>query len=488
MVTTSAQGASRLSAAKKRIVTGVAISPTELCAADIRLRGSAERAWRATLEPAPMDGVSWPSLVSALSVLAGEIGTTEGILAISLLPPLTEVRRLELPPLNDIELQRLLARNASRYFVNARGAQIVGAAAAGRRVRGAPSPVVAASASARQIAMIRTAAQQAGWTVASVAPAESAWAAAILAIWPVTARQSAWGMVGQPDRTDLLQFEAGRLVGVRRFRAGASDAGMIVDAMGPAARVGVIGAAAARRELTAALADHGVTIHSLSGEWARAAETPDLLAAHFAGREVGPVLRGEDVVIVERARAQRAAWIVAAAAVVILALSAGVELWGVHRQLAIVRAERARIRPQIASTLLGRTNVDATSRNLTTLGAVERESPRWSSVITTLSEAITDDAYLTAIRARKDSLIVDGLAEHASRVFDALQRSNAVVDVKSAAPVRRELQDDGTALDHFTISARVPAPKAAAPKSGSARPAGARPVVAAGARAPGASR
>ena len=56
--------------------------------------------------------------------------------------------------------------------------------------------------------------------------------------------------------------------------------------------------------------------------------------------------------------------------------------------------------------------------------------------------------------------LTDGLAEHASRVFDALQRSNVVVDVKSAAPVRRELQEGGTALDHFTISARVPPPKA----------------------------
>jgi len=484
MVTnTQSATTTRLSAPKKRIVTGVAISPTEICAADIRLRGNAERAWRATLEPPPTDGVSWPSLVSALSALATELGARDGFLAISLMPPLTEVRRLELPPLNDVELQRLLARNASRYFVNARGAQVVGAAAAGRRPRGAPSPVVAAAASARHVAMIRTAAQQAGWSVESVAPAESAWSAAMLAMWPAAARQSVWGLVALRDRTDLMQFDGGRLVGVRRFRAGAADAAMIVDAVGPSARVGMIGVNPQRRELTAAVASHGITALSPNGEWAHATEMPDLLAANFAGREVGPVLRGEEAVIVERARAQRAAWLVVAAAVLMLALSAGVELWGVHRQLEIVRAERERIRPQIASTLLGRTNVDATSRNLASLTAVERESPRWSSIITTLSQAITDDAYLTAIRARNDSLVVDGLAEHASRVFDALQRSKVVVDVKSASPVRRELQDDGTALDHFTIAARVPAPKAqttsttqpvAAPTSAGGRAVGAR--------------
>jgi hypothetical protein len=468
--------------ARKRIVTGVAISPTELCAADIRLRDSGDRAWRATLEPPPGDGITWPSLISAFSNLAQAVGTTDGILAISLLPPLTEVRRLELPPLNDVELQRLLARNASRYFVNARGSQVVGAAVAGRRARGAPTPVVATAASARQVAMIRTAAQQAGWTIASVAPAESAWAAAVLAIWPAFGRQAAWGLVAQAERTDLMQFEGGRLVGVRRFRGGAGDVPMIIDAIGPSARVGIIGVQAQRRELAAALADRGITATPLTGEWAGAAEKPELLAAHFAGREIGPVLRGEEAVVVERARAVRAAWLVAAAAVLMLAVSAGVELWGVHRQLRIVRTERERIRPQIATTLLGRTTVDATSRNLAALNAVDRDSPHWSSIITTLSQAITEDAYLTAIRARSDSLVVDGLAEHAARVFDALQRSNVVVDVKAAAPVRRELQDDGTALDHFTISARVPPPKAtttSAPATANAK--SGKPGTAAGA-------
>lgn len=444
----------------KRIVTGVAISATELCAADIRLRGNVDRAWRATLEPAPADGIAWPSLVSALSDLATAIGATDGVLAIALMPPLTEVRRLELPPLNDVELQRLLARNAQRYFVHARGAQVVGAAAADKRTRNAPVPTMATAASARLVAMVRTAAQQAGWAIESVAPAESAWAGGVMTAWPSFARVNAWALVAQETRTDLLHFDAGRLVGVRRFRAGALDAAMIVDTIGPSARIGIIGGASVKRELTAALSGHGLTIQPISAEWATAAESAGSFAAHFAGRERGPVLRGEEAVVVERARAQRAAWLIAVAAVGILVISAGVELWGVHRQLRIVREERQQIRPQIASTMIGRTTVDATSRNLVALATIERESPHWSSIITTLSEAITSDAYLTAIRARKDSLIVDGLAEHASRVFDALQRSKVVDDVKSAAPVRREMQDDGTALDRFTIAARLPAPVA----------------------------
>lgn len=440
---------------RKRIITGVAIGPTELCAADIRLRGTADRAWRATLEPAQPESGSWPSLASAFGELARAIGVENGTVAITLLPPLTEVRRLELPPLPDEELFRLLSRNASRYFVNARTPQMVGSSAAAKRTRGAPTPVVATAASARLVGAIRAAAEQAGWTVQSVAPAESAWAAASLALWPAFAKQNAWAAIAQADRTDILQIEQGRLVGVRRFRAGAADASMIADTVGTTARIGIAGSPAERKQLIAALASHSITAATTSGEWQTASEKPELLAANFAGREVGPTLRSEDSVAVARDEDRKLAWRIGGAAAALLVLAAALEMFGVQRQLRLVRAERERLRPQIASTMLGRTTVDATSRSLTSLSAVDRATPQWSRVIATLSSAITDDAYLTAIRARGDSLVIDGLAEHASRVFDALQRTKILTDVKSAAAVRRELQEDGTALDHFTISARV---------------------------------
>ena len=102
---------------------------------------------------------------------------------------------------------------------------------------------------------------------------------------------------------------------------------MIFDTVGPAARVGIVGVNANRRDLAAALSGHGVSVAPISGEWASVAESPELLAANFAGREKGPVLRGEEAVALERTRAQRTAWLVVAAALVVLALSAGVELW-----------------------------------------------------------------------------------------------------------------------------------------------------------------
>lgn len=453
---------------RRRIRTGIAISQSELCASDIRLAESAIHVWRVPLEPPPAENGHWPSLASALTELARKLGVAEGTLAVSLLPPFAEARRLELPPLRDDELQRVLARGASRYFVAAKGPPVVGASLVGRRVRGAPTAVIAAATSARLLGAIRAAATQAGWTIELVAPAEGAWAASAIAIWPSFARQAACVLVAHDDRTDLLQIDDGRLVGVRRFRAGATDAAMIADVIAPslspasrsAARVGVFGDPSRRRQLVGALAAHGIYVLIPTGEWVNTADRPESLAAQFAGTEIGPVLRSEDHIVAEREQLRRATWWISGAAAALFVLSAAIELWGVRHQLALVKAEREHIRPEISSTMVGRTTVDAAYRHLTTLSAIEHASPHWSQVIGTLTDAVPDDAYLVALRTRDDSVIVDGLAERAKRVFDALEKADGLTGVRAAAPVRRELQDGGTdALEHFVIGARVLAPE-----------------------------
>ena len=451
---------------RTRYRTGIALSPTHLCAVDVRLRASADRAWRAELEPPPADANTWPSLVDAFGQLARALGDQPGKLAIALMPPFTEVRRVALPPLGRNELQRVLSRGASRYFVGARGPQVVGAAPTTRRRRGEMLPVVAAAASARLVEAIRAAATQAGFAIESIEPAESAWASAALTLWPAFARQSAFAILCQEERIHVLELDGKRLVGVRRFRDGSSEAQLIADTLTAGARVGIFGESRPRHALAAALNVHGVNASSASGagEWASASERPELLAAHFAGGNAGPTLRAEDDVATEQAGARRTAWTIIGVAAALLLLSAGVELWGVKRQLAEVRAERERLRPELASTLVGRSTVDATYRELSALNAIERRAPHWSAVLVTLSESVPEDAFLTTIRAREDSLIIDGMAPHAKQVFDAMQTTSGLLDVKASAPVRRETQDDGVSLEHFAIAARVePARKVAKP-------------------------
>jgi hypothetical protein len=464
---------------RARYRTGIALSPTQLCAVDMRLRGSADRAWRSELEPPAADASNWPSLANALRQLAGALGDQAGRVAISLMPPFTEVRRVALPPLGRDELQRVLSRGASRYFVGARGPQVVGASPINRRRRGELQPVVAAAASARLVESIRSATQDAGFTIEAIAPAESAWASAAFALWPAFARQSAFAILCQDDRTHVLELDGKRLVGVRRFRDGSADAQLIADTVTAGARVGIAGDSRARHALAAALNVHAVnaSVASGAGEWASASEHPDLLAAHFAGGDAGPSLRAENDVATEQAGARRIAWSIAGAAAALLLFSAGIELWGVKRQLAQVRAERERLRPELASTLVGRSTVDATYRELSALNTIERSAPHWSSVLVTLSESVPEDSYLTTIRAREDSLIIDGMAPHAKKVFDAMQTTSGLLDVKASAPVRRETQDDGVSLEHFAIAARVEAARkttkpATAPASNPVPPAG----------------
>lgn len=450
--------------ARNRIRTGVALSATGLCAADVRLRGDGAHGWRAALEP-PNGDAAWPSLASALADLARALGADAGTLSVSLMPPLIEVRRLDLPPLRDDELHRLLTRNASRYFVNARGPQALGASRLAGRKRGGPAPVVAAAAPARLVAAIRAAAEQSGWTIESIAPAETAWSAGARTLWPGFARGEAYVVVAHEDRTDLLQLDNGELSAVRRFRAGAVDAAMIADTLGPTARVGIAGARAARLELSTSLGQLGVRTVASGGEGAVSAERGDLLAAQFAGERGGPVLTSEEAAARDDARTTALAWTLAGIAAALLLTSAGLELWGVKHQLRSVRDERAALRGQISATLVGRTTLDATYRQMAALATIERTAPRWSAVIAQLSEAVPQEAYLTAIRTREDSLIIDGLGEHATHVFDALATSRGLVDVRSAAPVRRETQDDGRALEHFTIAARVEAASERPPRA-----------------------
>jgi Tfp pilus assembly protein PilN len=447
----------------KRVAShaGLALSASELIVAADRLPGAGAAGRRIPLEAPSSDGSSWPALAVALGELARVAGS-ERRLAVALLPPLTEARRLELPPLSDQEVQRLLTRNASRYFVNARGPQIVGAAGRARRARGTPATVLAAAAPARLVEAIHAAARGAGLEIKTIAPAEAAWAAAAIEIWPAAARDVATVLVAHDDRTDLLQLEEGRLVGVRRFRAGAGDADVLVGAItegsgvtAASAKVFAFGRTVMRNELVRALSVRAVTVATPVATWAAQAEVPEMLAATFAGAVGGPLLRSEDTQSEHRAKVRRAATLVTVAAVVLLLAAAGVELWGVRRQLRAVQAKRAELRPQLASTLVGQMSVEGAYRRLTILAAAERQAPRWSAVLAALSARLPDDAYLTAFRGRGDSVVVDGLAERAAPVFDAIESTPGLREVRAAAPVRRETPASGESRERFTIAART---------------------------------
>jgi hypothetical protein len=453
-----------VSSGGKQVTLGVALSATELCVVPRVGSGARAGVWRMPLQPLNGDGTGWPALTSALNELSRSLGVNGGRLEVALMPPLTEIRRLDLPPMGDHELRMLLSRNASRYFVGARSAQLVGTAMAPQRQSGPQGSVMAAAVPQRLVAALHAAAREAGWTVDAVSPAEGAWCAASGALWPALNRQSSHLLVCSEDRTELLHLEQGRLAGVRRFRAGAADGALVAEAIGPAgasqkslalARVTAVGASAQRKELARVLASAGLSVASPPQEWAERADHADLLAAEFAGPNAAPLLRSEATLATRRADARRIIVRMAAASVVLLLLAAVFTLWGAKRQLRAIQADRAAIRPLISATLVGRTSVETGLRQLAALAAVQRTAPRWSAILAGMSTHLDEHSYITTLRARDDSVVVDGIAVSAARAFDSMYKMPGLANVRAAAPVRRESPQGGPAQERFTIAAVV---------------------------------
>jgi hypothetical protein len=437
---------------------GVSVSATSVCAA-IRHPGDPRiRAWRTSLAPLNGDGSAWPGLTEALRALARDAGISNGRLSVALMPPLAEARGIDLPPLREFEMHQLLVRGAGKYFVGARGAQVVGAVRTRRA--GEKATTVAAAASARLVSAIHEAARAAGWTVDGVIPAEAAWSAAAAA-WLARGKGSAQLLVAHSDRTDLLQVEGSTLVGIRRFRGGASDAAIIAETTGRGAvHVGVVGNPDARRELAHGLSSRGVNVDTPSGPVPELSEQPDLLAAAFATPDAEPALV-TDAMRAERAIAQRRFITrLAVAAGVLLVAAAALELWGAKRELASIDAQRAELGSQIAATIVGRTTVENAFRQLAALSEAERTSARWSAVLAQVSDRLPPEAYLTGFRGRGDTVTVDGLADRASRVFNAVEKIPTLSGVRATAPVRIETMEDGSTLERFTIAGRVAGVKA----------------------------
>ncbi|HVT38079.1 MAG TPA: PilN domain-containing protein [Gemmatimonadaceae bacterium] len=453
---------------RKGVRVGIALSATELCVAEPRA-GLARPAVR-RLALARMngdDGATWPALADAFREISRARGNG-GHIAVALMGDLAEMRCLELPPMRTNDLRQLLTRNASRYFIAARSAQIVGALPGPRGTKGALVPVIVAAAPARLVAAIYGAALDTGWSVDAIAPAEAAWAAAAAALWrPGPGRGSSQLLVLQHDQTELLELEDGRLVAVRRFRAGAADESLIAAALAAApgssqtaglrggARVAAIGPSTLRNDLARALAARSVVLAPPPSEWGDSAEHPDIIAAAFAGPAALPLLESDEVRGAATEELNHAVRWAAIGAVALFVVAALLELWGVRRELGAIRQQRSALRSEVAATLVGRTSVETAFRQLATLAAAQRTAPHWSAIVAGLSDKLGEDAYLTAFRGRGDSVVVDGLASHAARAFDAVEKTPGLTDVRAAAPVRREAPSGGPAMERFTIAAQV---------------------------------
>ena len=161
-----------------------------------------------------------------------------------------------------------------------------------------------------------------------------------------------------------------------------------------------------------------------------------------------------------RARADwRRAGRLSALAAVLAALAAVIAWSAAGRDLARVADERRALAPRVSSAMAARDSLTALGRQLASLRGFGDGTPRWSSVIVALGDALPVDASLVSLRTSGDTLILTGDAGHAAAVFSALGRSSLLNGVRAEAPIQQQVENGEVVAERFTIAAKLAPPR-----------------------------
>jgi hypothetical protein len=426
---------------------GVALGRTRISAVRLSRRG----------DPAGHDVWSRDitDLASDFAALRNDLEIGSGRLHIALLPPLVQVRRIELPRLGEDSVRQVLARDAARYFPGAGGPQVIGVTCLGQGRR-SPLPYLVAAADAPMVDSIFEATEHAGFTIDSLLPAHSAWEAGARLLWPELRRDEASLVIVGEDRVDAIGLYKGRLSLVRRFPL-STDPSLVATSLaepGTELRCGVIGPAERRVPIVTELESRGVRVLSASGSQPLI-QSPERFAALMAGRARGPVLLPDRARLERERRARRLSARLLSGAAALLVFAAGVELWGAHRELASVESRRAALRANVANAMVVRDEMSQLDERLGALAAAETGRSRWAATLVSVAEYLPKDAHLVGFRGSADSVVMEGEAQRAGLVFESLQKAPGVLGVRADAPIRQEARDSGPAIERFTLAAVI---------------------------------
>jgi hypothetical protein len=148
----------------------------------------------------------------------------------------------------------------------------------------------------------------------------------------------------------------------------------------------------------------------------------------------------------------------AVAAGLLLAGVAGLELWGVQRELASVRARRAEIRDDVAPLLAVR---DSMSRLLDWSERVQRlddESPRWSRALFDIAMLLPEDAHIVILQTRGDTLRAEVIGAKAAQALQALRPATSLTGIRMDGVVERDLEEGTTSTERFRFTAQLTDP------------------------------
>ena len=403
-------------------LVGLALGQRDLVAAR-RIAGAVpDTAWRRTLSVELADSPeAREELRAALAEMQETLATPKAVLAVTLLPPLVQVRVLFFPRLRIAEIRGVVTRDVSKYFPGVGEPQVVAIAPLVGE-RGGPTAVLAAAAPAWLLEMLSDAARAAGCGIASFEPAHAGWAS-----WTRT-RGASIMVVEDAVRAELIRAEHGKLLEVRRTP--------VVPA-----------------RIDAALAELGEAASLRFGP-AQLAE-----AAAIAACSAGSNLQLELVSGAEAAaRARRTRrlvtrlWVAATASLV---LALGLYRAALLRELSVLEQARAAQRVAVEAALSTREASLGVQARLAALARAAAEAPSWTGILNQVSAGLPPDAYLTSLRGSADSLVIDGVASRAAGVFEGLQTATRLAGVRPSGPIRQEVRDSGPPIERFTASATL---------------------------------
>jgi hypothetical protein len=374
---------------------------------------------------------------------------------VAILPPLADVRLVPLPhSMQKSEVEAVLNRGVSRYFLGANRPRVVGVRTPRRERRkgkdggDSPASVLAAAVSLALLEQVRSAVAGTGWVVRSFSAAHQAWldAAASLAGSPVS---GVVAVVGSTAHT--MSLEGPDPWAVRQLPA--SDPAAVAEAVGGGSgSVLVLDGSKGLEEIGSALTQVGATPVRDPGGWPGVEELTAAKAS-APGLELVPPSLSEE----RREKGRRGALRLGFAAAALLIATLGVNFLGARRELAAVRAERASIRADVAPLLLVRDSLDALRTQVRSLEEISQNSPVWTRSLVELTGLLPENTYLTGFFASGDTVELEAAGAEAGPAIQALRGAGLFEEVRLQGLVERELEEGETVEERFTLWARLPA-------------------------------
>jgi Tfp pilus assembly protein PilN len=96
------------------------------------------------------------------------------------------------------------------------------------------------------------------------------------------------------------------------------------------------------------------------------------------------------------------------------------------------------------------------------IAQIERSAPRWTRALFDLALLLPSDSYLTSVRTRGDTLVIEGSGASAGEAMQAMRRAGSLDHFRLEGIVERDLEDGSTSVERFRLSARLKPPAEAA--------------------------